>query len=115
MKFEIKKINNNLIKFEENHNLDLNEMGLLTILLKLDGAEPFTKAALYKRFGRRKIDNSFKSLQDKKYLVSIVVQNAEKEKHLYYVNSIPFTNNEVEEIIKGVKRKYLVKEVPFNA
>jgi hypothetical protein len=82
---------------------DLQAIGLLAHLMSLPQDWTIYKTQLQKKFSRRAVDNAFKVLQQKGYLVSIKHREGKKNAYKYLVSDIPITKEQIQVEVSGLQ------------
>jgi hypothetical protein len=79
---------------------DIRAIGVLSHLMSLPEDWEIHKTQLYKKFGRAAITHGLKELEEKGYFLSIQYRDGKMNYYMYYISDVPFTNEEVEDILK---------------
>ncbi|EJV59363.1 hypothetical protein [Bacillus mycoides] len=79
---------------------DLRAVGLLSHLMSLPADWVIYKTNLYNTFARRAVDNAWKMLVEKGYVVGFYCHLDGKRSYYYLVSDIPFTEDDYREFVK---------------
>lgn len=79
---------------------DLRAVGLLSHLMSLPADWVIYKTNLYNTFARRAVDNAWKMLVEKGYVVGFYCHLDGKRSYYYSVSDIPFTDDDYKEFVK---------------
>lgn len=88
---------------QDENNLSLEAIGLLSNLTSYPDTWELYKTELYKRFkktGRRKVEKAWDNLVEEKYIVQLRRRNGKKYDYIYYYSQERFSDEEINQITK---------------
>lgn len=105
------------VKYAQIHNNplqnleDIRSIGLIAHLMSLPETWEIRKMQLYSKFGRAAISHAIKELEEKKFWIDIKYRNGKKNEHIYHISDVPFSDEEVVELIEEVQVDFKIMEI----